>query len=284
MALCTLHSPLAAPSPAHATGIRLRNELPSHVARVQGDPHFPPARVRQPDGRWSVELCRSHRLRPRPPLDRNAPSYRPWPPATPSSPHVPWSTWQVCRVSWWICLVLWAGLDPHTSVHVGWMQPLSRLMFVQRSMGAFALITSWMRMQQELKLLPSFGPLLQVRIHLEPTLILTLTLTLTSSEPRCDICPVLHPSMAFAHLLTRVWAPSPNAPGLPLDALRPRRPRLCACRLLLRTHLRGRMPRPLRQRHARVRISFDPDSGARPTFLRTTHIPAHACLPPPYRP
>jgi hypothetical protein len=70
--------------------------------------------------------------------------------------------WIVCRVWWWICFSAWAGMDIElTDQYVGWMQPLSRLMFVQRAFASFGLILSWMQLQKELQLMPNFGPLLQ---------------------------------------------------------------------------------------------------------------------------
>lgn len=52
--------------------------------------------------------------------------------------------WMIVRAWWWAALGLWHGLDPTTSEYIGWFQPLSRLMFVQRAFAGFAVIFSWM--------------------------------------------------------------------------------------------------------------------------------------------
>ena len=54
-------------------------------------------------------------------------------------------------------------------------------MFVQRALGAFALLFSWMRIQQELKLVPSFGPLLQAFLS---TLYAPVVVRQRASNPR----------------------------------------------------------------------------------------------------
>ena len=68
--------------------------------------------------------------------------------------------WIVARAWWWAGLAMWSGLDPMTTEYVGWMQPLARLVFVQRALSSVGIIVSWLRVQQDLRLVPGVGPLL----------------------------------------------------------------------------------------------------------------------------
>ena len=69
--------------------------------------------------------------------------------------------WIIARGFWWFALFTWSGLDPGTVEYIGWFQPLSNLLRVQRTTLAFGLILQWLRLQSYLRLVPFFGPLLQ---------------------------------------------------------------------------------------------------------------------------
>ena len=69
--------------------------------------------------------------------------------------------WIIARGFWWFALLTWSGLEPDAVEYIGWFQPLSNLLRVQRTTLAFGLILQWLRLQSYLRLAPFFGPLLQ---------------------------------------------------------------------------------------------------------------------------